>query len=263
MKTGAQLFTVKAYTQTERDFARTMKRIAQIGYTTVQISAVGKELSPKVIRKICDGEGLEIVLTHSDVNRVLNDTQRLIEEHDILGCKYIGLGAMPEKYRTAEWIWRFKEDFQEPVEQIKRNGKRFMYHHHDFEFHRIAGEIPRKTKEEKRIIEYLTDFFEPDEMGIILDTYWIQAAGGDVCQWIEKLKNRIPCVHLKDMDMMEKKNGAIMAPVMEGNMNFEGILKALEHSCCEYMLVEQDICQGNPFDCLKISYNNLAKAGYR
>ena len=41
MKTGAQLYTVRAYTQTESDFALTMSKIAKIGYKTVQISAIG------------------------------------------------------------------------------------------------------------------------------------------------------------------------------------------------------------------------------
>ena len=104
MKTGAQLYTVRAYTQTEGDFARTVKRIADMGYTTVQISAIGKEIRPERVREICDENGLKIVLTHSDVNRILNDTDRLIEEHNILGCDCIGLGAMPEKYRSPEWI---------------------------------------------------------------------------------------------------------------------------------------------------------------
>ena len=103
MKTGAQLYTVRAYTQTEGDFARTVKRIADMGYTTVQISAIGKEIRPERVREICDENGLKIVLTHSDVNRILNDTDRLIEEHNILGCDCIGLGAMPEKYRAPEW----------------------------------------------------------------------------------------------------------------------------------------------------------------
>lgn len=54
-----------------------------------------------------------------------------------------------------------------------------------------------------------------------------------------------------------------MAPVMEGNLNFDGILKELDQTRCEYLLVEQDVCQGSPFDCLKTSYDNLAAAGYR
>lgn len=258
MKTGAQLYTVRAYTQNERDFARSMKKVAEMGYKTVQISAIGKEIGPERVREICDAEGLSIVLTHSDVNRILYDTERLIAEHDILGCKYIGLGAMPDKYRTPEWLNCFAEDFKEPAKKIAAAGKLLMYHNHNFEFRKFKVE---GAAQEKRLIEYLMEWFAPDELGFTLDTYWVQAAGADVCQWIRLLSDRIPCVHLKDMAMTAE--GPVMAPVMEGNLNFDGILKELEKTCCEYLLVEQDICQGSPFDCLKTSYDNLAAAGYR
>ena len=257
MKTGAQLYTIRMYTQNEKDFARSMKKIAEIGYRTVQISAVGP-IRPERIREICEGEGLEIVLTHSDVNRILYDTDKLIAEHDIMGCKYIGLGAMPDKYRTPEWARQFAEDFREPAKKIAEAGKLLMYHNHNFEFRKVSAE---GAAQEKRLIEYLMEWFPPQEMGFTLDTYWVQAAGADVCQWIDLLKDRIPCVHLKDMAMSE--GGSVMAPVMEGNMNFEGILKKLEGPSCQYLLVEQDVCQGSPFDCLKQSYDNLAAAGYR
>lgn len=89
MKTGAQLYTIKSYTQNVKDFACSMKKIAEMGYKTVQISAVGKDLKPEQIREICDANGLEIALTHSDPNRILYDTEALIKEHDIMGCRYI------------------------------------------------------------------------------------------------------------------------------------------------------------------------------
>lgn len=257
MKTGAQLYTLRAYTQNEKDFARSMKRVAQIGYSTVQISAVGRDIRPERIREICDGEGLEIVLTHSDVNRILYDTDRLIAEHDIMGCKYIGLGAMPDKYRTPEWAANFAEDFKEPARKIAAAGKLLMYHNHNFEFRKVKAE---GAEGPKRLMEYLCEWFAPDELGFTLDTYWVQAAGADVCQWIDLLRDRIPCVHLKDMAMSAE--GPVMAPVMEGNLNFDAILKKLEGTSCEYLLVEQDICQGSPFDCLETSYRNLKNAGY-
>ena len=261
MKTGAQLFTVRMYTQTEKDFAETIRRIAEMGYTTVQLSAIGAGLKPEWIRKVCDEAGLSIVLTHSDVNRILNDTERLIEEHKILGCRCIGMGIMPEKYRSPEWLYRFAEDFKEPARKIADAGMLLMYHNHDFEFRKMYAEGAPDARADKRVIEYLMDWFAPDEMGFTLDTYWVQTAGADVCQWIKKLADRIPCVHLKDRAV--EAGGPVMAPVMEGNLNFEGIFAALEGTSCEYMLVEQDVCQTSPFDCLKTSYDNLAKAGYR
>lgn len=249
---GAQLYTLRQYTQTAKDLDFTLKQVADIGYKTVQISAVGSSIKPETIKELCDKHELSIVITHSDVNRILNDTDKLIAEHKLMGCNYIGLGSMPEKYISTEWINHFEMDFLEPAKRIKDAGMLFMYHNHGFEFGKVDG---------KYLIDYLIDAFAPDEMGFTLDTYWLQAAGCDVCEWIEKLKDRIPCVHLKDMEVIG--HNPVMAPVMEGNMNFRSILKALENTSCEYLLVEQDVCRESPFICLKKSYDNLSGLGYR
>ena len=36
------------------------------------------------------------------------------------------------------------------------------------------------------------DDMAPEEMGFTLDTYWVQAGGADVCEWLERLKGRLP-----------------------------------------------------------------------
>ena len=252
MVLGAQLFTVRSYTQTERDLDYSLEEIAKIGYTTVQISAVAPSIRPQRIRELCDKHGLRIVLTHSDPNRIMNDTEQLIEDHKILGCQYIGLGSMPDKYRSPEWIARFSKDYKEAANKIKAAGMLFMYHNHNFEFEKVDG---------RYYLDYLLEDFTAEELGFTLDTYWLQAAGLDVCQWLERLKTRIPCVHLKDMAMLRRE--AVMAPVLEGNMNFKKILNTLENTNCEFLLVEQDICQESPFECLRKSYRNLSSLGYR
>ncbi|WP_028552073.1 sugar phosphate isomerase/epimerase family protein [Paenibacillus sp. UNC451MF] len=248
---GAQLYTVRSFLQTEEDIRRTLHKIAEMGYRSIQVSAIGK-IKPETLRAMCDELSLEIALTHTNVDRILNETDQVIEEHQILGCDFIGIGAMPDKYREQDWYGYFAKDFREAAKRIAGAGKLFMYHNHNFEFEKING---------KRLIERLLEDFSPDEMGITLDTYWVQAAGADVCEWIDILKERLHCVHLKDMTVrgMEQR----MAPVMEGNMNFPAILKSLEKTNTKYLLVEQDVCQTSPFDCLRTSYNNLAALGYR
>ena len=260
MEIGAQLYTIRDYMQTAEDFACSMERIAKMGYKNVQISAIGKQIKPEQIREICDRNGLSIVLTHSDVDRILHDTDALIREHDILGCEYIGLGCMPEKYRTREWLSHFIADFKEPAKKIAAAGKLFMYHNHNLEFEAFEAENIPGTTTKKRIMEYLLEGFAPDEMGITLDTYWVAAAGGDVTLWIRQMSDRIPCVHLKDMEII--KGQPMMAPVMEGNLNWPSIFTALEESNCKYMLVEQDVCRVSPFECLKVSHDNLVSVGY-
>lgn len=252
MELGAQLYTLRNYIQCERDIDRTLQKVAQIGYKSVQVSAMGP-IDPHRLRALCDAYGLRVVLTHTPAERILNETEKVIEEHEILGCKYIGLGAMAEKYRDPRWLSCFKEDFKEPARKIAASGKLFMYHNHNFEFEKFGG---------KRIIETLLEDFAPEEMGFTLDTYWVQAAGADIYEWLDILGDRIPCVHLKDMAVHGFT--PVMAPVMEGNLNFPAILKKLEEiGKTDYLLIEQDTCEESPFLCLEKSYRNLSALGYK
>lgn len=251
MKLGAQLFTLRDYTQTAKDLDYSLGRVKEMGYQTVQISAIGPIPAEKV-RELCDKHGLEIVLTHTDPNRILNDTEAVIREHDVMGCKYIGIGMMPKKYCSPEWLWHFAEDYREPAKKIAAAGKLLMYHNHNIEFQKFNGRL---------VLNTLLESFAPEELGFTLDTYWVQMGGADVCEWLTKLKGRTPCVHLKDMAV--RSWDAVMAPVMEGNLNFPKILRTMEElGGVEHILVEQDICEGSPFDCLKTSYDNLHKLGY-
>jgi sugar phosphate isomerase/epimerase len=253
MVLGAQLYTVRLFTQSERDLDVTLRRCAEIGYSTVQISAIG-DIAPQRVRQLCDRHGLKIALTHTNPERILRDTEAVIREHDEMGCDYIGMGMMPERYRSPAWIERFALDYIEPARKIAAAGKLLMYHNHALEFAKIGG---------RHIMDILTDAFAPGEMGVTLDTYWLQVAGGDVCHWIGRLADRMPCVHLKDVEAL-LDNTCAMAPVLEGTMNFRAILAALEKAGgTKYLLVEQDVCRESPFACLEKSYRNLSALGYR
>ena len=253
MNLGAQLYTVRTYCQNERDFRESMRRIAQMGYSTVQISGVGP-MKPEVLREICDESGLQIALTHTNPERILNDTENVIREHEILGCKYIGIGSMPERYRSAAWIDRFALDFADPARKIADSGKLLMYHNHNFEWEHIGKNTT--------MLDVLLASMPAELMGVTLDVYWVQAAGADVLATIDRLADRIPCVHLKDMAV--KGTQQRYAPVGDGNLDFQRIIARLkELGRTEYMLVEQDDCYGeNPFACLERSYNHVKELGY-
>ena len=142
MELGAQLFTLRDYTQTEQDLDFSLGEVAKMGYKTVQLSAVGPIPAEK-LRELCDKHGLKIVLTHWNPDRILNDTEAVIKEHDIMGCDYIGLGMMPKKYATPEWLPHFAEDFKEPAKKIAAAGKLLMYHNHNIEFQKFDVDVPQ------------------------------------------------------------------------------------------------------------------------
>ena len=93
LKLGAQFYTLRDFTKTPSDFYRTMRRVADIGYKYVQISGVGPEVKADVIKKSCDETGLSVYITHTPLDRIINDTERVIEEHEMFGCNIIGVGS--------------------------------------------------------------------------------------------------------------------------------------------------------------------------
>ena len=69
MKIGAQLYTVRDYTQTEIDFAKTIKRIATIGYKQVQISAIGPIPAQTITNKSIEKLDKPIIQLNNVKNR--------------------------------------------------------------------------------------------------------------------------------------------------------------------------------------------------
>ncbi|MBQ6540751.1 MAG: sugar phosphate isomerase/epimerase [Clostridia bacterium] len=250
MRVGAQLFTVREYCRDLEGFSETLKKVADIGYKYVQVSGTCP-FEAKWLRDELDRNGLSCILTHTNPDAIKNDTAAVIENHKIFGSKLVGIGAMPGGFQKADPD-AFINDFKPAARMIAESGLYFMYHNHQFEFAKDAGGIT--------IMERLAAAFTPEEMGFTVDTYWVQFGGGDPAQWIKNLRGRVPAIHLKDMSIFENRQR--MAVVGEGNINFSRVLYEAENAGTEYLLVEQDDCNGeDPFECLKRSYRRLTSWG--
>ena len=248
MKIGAQLYTVRNSTQTLEDFSETLKKVADIGYKTVQVSGTCP-FPAEWLRSELQKNGLECVVTHTPPARLLNEAEAVCDEHKIFGCNYVGFGWNAFKLDDGDTPEKFIEAYLPVAKKIQDSGLRFMYHNHDQEFQKVNGRL---------IIDILADAFAEADAGFIVDTFWVQAGGADPAAWIRRFAGSAPCIHLKDYTYGRK-----FAVVGEGNMNFDAIFKAAEDSGVEYMLVEQDDCYGeDPFECLKRSYSYLKSRGF-
>ena len=111
----------------------TAERLKRAGYSFLQFS--GAALNPEMINRVSDKTGLPIRLTHVPIDRILNDPERLMEEHSYFVCNKIGLGMMPFPETEDEKEIKVLIDKLNKVGGLfKKNGFTLCYHNHHFEF---------------------------------------------------------------------------------------------------------------------------------
>ncbi len=247
---AAQLYTIREHTKTAEDFAASMKKISDMGYTAVQVSAIGP-IPHEDVLKITQDNGLTICNTHIPYDRLWHDLDSVIAQHNLWNSKHVAIGSMPQDYRGNEdGFKRFAIEASQVGEKLHAAGLTFSYHNHSFEFVRFGN---------RNGLELIYQESDPRYLQAEIDTYWVQHGGGDPAAWVAMMKNRMPVVHLKDMVITDGQQA--MAEVGEGNLNWPAILQACQDAGVEWYAIEQDICPGDPFDSLKISYDNLKAMG--
>lgn len=258
-KVTAQLYTVREFTKTLEDFDASMKKIADIGYTAVQVSGIGP-IPHADVKAVTDNYGLKIVITHVGFDYLQNDIDAAIAQHKLWDCPNVAVGSMPGPYREAgeEGCRKFAKDATEVGKKLADAGLTFSYHNHSFEFVRYG----KKTG-----LDIIYAESDPRYLKAEIDTYWVQHGGGDVIAWIKRMKDRMPVIHFKDM-MMVMQEGSwhpqpMFAEIGEGNLNWPGIVEACEYANVEWYAIEQDRCLRDPFESLKISFDNLAAMGVK
>ena len=248
---AAQLYTIRDYLQTPKDIAKALAKVRQIGYRIVQLSGLGK-IEPEELRKILDGEGLIGNSTHTSLERLRNETSRVIEEHQILGAEYAVCPWLPEEYRSPDGYRRLARELSEIGKIMAKDKITLCYHNHAFEFEKFG----KKTG-----LEIIYAESNPKYLQAELDIYWVAVGGGDPTAWCLKYSGRFPIVHLKDLGM--KDNKQIYLEVGEGNLNWKSILSACKKAGVKIYAVEQDECQRDPLESLKISLDNLHGFGLK
>ena len=248
MKLGAQLYSVRTFTQTADDLDVTFARLKEIGYECVQLSGEGP-IPAEQLSEISQKHQLPIVCSHVPIARILNDTEAVINEHRIFGCSVIGLGSIPkDKRENREALDAFLEDLKVAVAKIEAAGMKFAYHNHAFEFEPTTDGSPRLFD------RLLAEF---PNWGFIMDTYWVEFAGESAVEYLYKIgSDRLANVHYKDMANDEARS---ICACGNGVLDFEAIYRACAELKVQNVLVEQDnaVKFDDPFAQMATSFAHL------
>ena len=163
MEVGVNLFSLRTMLKTEREIYDTFTALKKAGAAYVQYS--GGLYNVTVLKNAA--EILPVVLTHVPYDRIVNDTETLMEEHAIFGCKNIGLGCYPaeglfDKNKCFEII----EALEKAAIKAEKNGFKLYLHHHSTEFYRLF--------ENKTVLDVVLE--NAPHLQITADTYGCNTA---------------------------------------------------------------------------------------
>lgn len=242
---GVQLWTIRDHLGTPEQVRESFRKLKAMGYDEIQTA--GMPISYEEFGTIAREEGLTIVGTHDNFEQMLTDTALSMQQHRALGTTRMGVGG--------KWFEGGRDDVTTYIaqvntlaEKIRPHGFSFTYHNHSHEFVKLNGTT---------IFEQLVEGFTADNISFVLDTYWVQHGGGDVRYWLERLRGRVEVLHLKDM--ARDADGPKIAEIGNGNLWWDGILQTAVDTGVKHFVVEQDFCDGDPFDSLQQSMEYLKK----
>jgi sugar phosphate isomerase/epimerase len=244
---AAQLYTVRDHCQNATALAASAKKLRAIGYTAVQLSGVGPIPAEEIVTIMRDA-GLTICATHEPSQQILDEPEKVIDRLHRLGC---GLTAYPYPggvdFTDAAQVDTLVRKLDAAGAKLRAAGMKLGYHNHAIEFVKFRG---------APVLEYIYAQTSPENLVGELDTYWIHYGGGDVVEWTRKLRGRQPFIHLKDYGFTSE-NKPTWCEIGAGTLPFARIIAEAEAGGCEWFIVEQDTCPGDPFISLRQSFDYI------
>ena len=270
---AVQLYSVRD--EMEKDFYGTIKAMKEIGYDGVEFAGLFGQ-NPEEIKAFCEEIGIVPISAHVPYYDMLENPEAVLADYVKIGCKYVVVPYLTEECRPGtEGFAATVEGIRKIGEAAKAMGMQLLYHNHDFEFVTIDGEYA---------LDVLYSTVPEDLLKTEIDTCWVNVAGVNPAEYLEKYSSRAPVVHLKDFkktgdgqgklyDLIgidddaaeeEDEDSFSFMPVGHGVQDMPEILSACEKAGAEWVVVEQD----NPaegesrINAVKLSREYLKTLGY-
>jgi sugar phosphate isomerase/epimerase len=201
---GIQLYTVNA--DLMKDPARTLKKIAQIGYSEVETAGWGT-LSAAQFRDLLRDAGLRAPSAHLGFG--MQDTGKLLDDAKTLGVEYVVSSVLlPSGPSGTQNFFKIvdslsADDFRQIAvkaneigQKAKAAGLKYAYHNHNFEFRDLGD---GKTGYEILLLE--TD---PALVKFEADCGWMKVAGKNPIDYLTRHGDRFAMLHIKDFKNLTK-----------------------------------------------------------
>jgi sugar phosphate isomerase/epimerase len=244
---AVQLYTVREHLTTLEDYQASLQKIADIGYRSVEMAGP-RPVSEAEIAALCAEKGLAIASTHEESKLILDEPEQALENVERFGCRYVVYpypGGIDMGSESA--VEQLTRQLNAAGALMREAGKVLAYHNHDIELKPLQGHS---------VLSRIYAQTAAANLQAELDTYWLHIAEESPAAWCASLRDRLPLMHLKDC-RMDESGTPQFAEVGSGILDFKTIIATAEASGCQWFIVEQDTCPGDPFVSIEESFRYI------
>ncbi|GJM14572.1 MAG: sugar phosphate isomerase [Pseudohongiella sp.] len=241
---GLQLYTLRESMQ--EDFAGTLARVAEIGYTEMEFAGYFGNSGSRV-RRMLDDNGLTSPASHVGIHLLRADMNAELDYAAEVGQRLIIVPFLTPDEREIDMYHGHAEFLNRLGEACRSRGMIAAYHNHDFEFLDQGGQ---------RGFDILLNETEPDLVSIELDLYWAVHAGVNPTDCLLEHPGRYKAFHVKD-----RTTAGDMVDVGRGDIDFAEIFSFADVGGVEHFFVEHDR-PSSQFDSVAFSYDSVKAIRY-
>ena len=237
---GLQLYSLRDIYG--KDAAAALDKVKDYGVKIVETYNTPKP-APAELRKMLDDRGIKAVSGHFGYDAFEKDLAGVVASAKTLGLEYVGCAWIPHTLAEFDMTATDKAsaDFNKWGEQLAKQGLKFMYHCHGYEFKPVA------EGSEKTFMDVLMEKTKPEFVAFEMDVFWVVHPGADPVKYLAKYPGRWQLMHIKDM-LKTASVGVFTgkAPHEEGvvvgtgRMDWSAILKAASASGVKHYFIEDE-----------------------
>jgi inosose dehydratase len=226
---------------TPGDILQTLREIAGAGYEGVELfdgNLAEFAGEPEVLRAALDDAGLALVAVYSGANLVFAEIlaeelwriRKACEWASALGAEYLVVGGGARRVEPAG-----DADYSRLALALDEVASIAEGHGLEASFHPHLTTIVESPDQVERALG-------ASRIGFCPDTGHLQAGGGDPVQLVRDYRDRIPYVHMKDIDAQ-----GTFVPLGDGVLDVAGVLDVLRETGYDgWIMVETDGWPGDP-----------------
>lgn len=266
---GLQLYSVRQ--EMTKDPMGSLTQLKNMGWEYVEhTSYVNRKFygwEAREFRKVLDDLGLKMISGHTVMGRQhwdetakdFSDSWKYtIEDAGVLGQKYVVSPSMDGSMRkTYDDFMRYMDVFNKCGELCQKQGMKFGYHNHDFEFTERLNNV--------QLFDIMMRSIDPKLVVIQLDIGNLYNGGAVAMDVVKQYPGRFENIHVKDSIEAKTGNAKYESCIVgEGIANVKEVLDlATRTGSGEVCIVEQESYQGKaPMDCMKINLQVMRDWGY-